>query len=129
MPCTTAQPPSAAVLTPTPCLPASRGSHRPQVGAVVEYPLRDMDCTPSRTLGVGLLVGRNMDRGDARKLPPDQLDLCEIEPLQQQEPDSVRCAYAGVTHGLQCASGVAGCPIDEVVVEANRGGGSRCCAL
>ncbi|KAK9804086.1 hypothetical protein WJX73_005526 [Symbiochloris irregularis] len=61
---------------------------RPQVGAVVEYPLRDTDCTPGRHLGVGLLVGRNLDRGDAKKLPPEQLDLCEVEPLQQQEPDS-----------------------------------------
>ena len=57
---------------------------------MVEYPLRDVDCTPDRHLGVGLLVGRNMDRGDAAKLPPDQLDLCEIEPLQQHEPESAR---------------------------------------
>lgn len=65
---------------------------RPQVGAVVEYPLREMDCTPTRTRGVGLLVGRNMDRGDAGRLPEDQLDLCEVEPLQQEEPESDRCA-------------------------------------
>lgn len=62
----------------------------PQVGAVVEYPLREMDCTPTRTRGVGLLVGRNMDRGDAGRLPEDQLDLCEVEPLQQEEPESDR---------------------------------------
>ncbi len=40
---------------------------------------------------VGLVVGRNMDRGDAKKLPPDQLDLCEIEPLRQEETGSDRC--------------------------------------
>ena len=40
--------------------------------------------------GVGLLVGRNIDRGDAAKLPPEQLDLCEIEPLRQRESHSPR---------------------------------------
>ena len=35
-------------------------------------------------------MGRNMDRGDAKKLPPDQLDLCEIEPLRQEETGSDR---------------------------------------
>jgi hypothetical protein len=40
---------------------------------------------------VGLVVGRNMDRGDAKKLPPEQLDLCEIEPLRQEEVGSDRC--------------------------------------
>lgn len=70
---------------------------RPQVGAVVEYPLRDIDCTADRYLGVGLLVGRNKDRGDAAKLPPEQLDLCEIEPLQQQEADSSRWVLCRVS--------------------------------
>ena len=57
----------------------------------MEYPLREAECTPHRHRGVGLLVGRNKDRGDASKLPPDRLDLCEVEPLQQAEPGSTRC--------------------------------------
>ncbi len=47
-----------------------------------------------RIAGVGLLVGRNMDRGDAAKLPAEQLDLCEVEPLRQEEPGSSRFAHA-----------------------------------
>ena len=39
-------------------------------------------------------VGRNCDRGDAAKLPPEQLDLCEIEPLRLEEPGSNRRAGA-----------------------------------
>ncbi|BDA46467.1 probable chaperone protein DnaJ at N-terminal half [Coccomyxa sp. Obi] len=65
----------------------------PQFGDVVEYPLRDIEMQElqdGRTAGVGLVVGRNMDRGDAKKLPPDQLDLCEIEPLRQEETGSDR---------------------------------------
>ncbi|KAK9906520.1 hypothetical protein WJX75_003297 [Coccomyxa subellipsoidea] len=65
----------------------------PQFGDVVEYPLRDIemqDLQDGRTAGVGLVVGRNMDRGDAKKLPPEQLDLCEIEPLRQEEVGSDR---------------------------------------
>lgn len=31
-------------------------------------------------------------RGDAAKLPQQVLDLCEIEPLRQEEPGSTRCA-------------------------------------
>lgn len=37
-----------------------------------------------RTHGVGLLVARNRDRGDASSLPPSLLDICEIEPLRQE---------------------------------------------
>ena len=40
----------------------------PQVGDVVEYPLRIVeteDFNDGRSHGVGLLVGRNMDRGKA----------------------------------------------------------------
>ncbi|EIE23899.1 DnaJ-domain-containing protein [Coccomyxa subellipsoidea C-169] len=65
----------------------------PQFGDVVEYPLREIEMRElqdGRTAGVGLVVGRNMDRGDAKKLPPDQLDLCEIEPLRQEETGSER---------------------------------------
>ena len=36
-------------------------------------------------------VGRNCDRGDAAKLPPEQLDMCEIEPMRLEEPGSNRC--------------------------------------
>ena len=62
---------------------------------MVEYPLRDIErqeLQDGRVAGVGLVVGRNMDRGDAGKLPEDQLDLCEIEPLRQEEPGSTRWA-------------------------------------
>ena len=41
-------------------------SHRPQVGDIVEYPLREIetqDFDDGRTHGLGLLVSRNMDRG------------------------------------------------------------------
>ncbi|PRW59130.1 dnaJ-like protein subfamily B member 5-like [Chlorella sorokiniana] len=62
-------------------------------GAVVEYPLSQQqrdELQDGRTHGVGLLVGRNCDRGDAAKLPQQVLDLCEIEPLRQEEPGSTR---------------------------------------
>ena len=65
----------------------------PEFGDVVEYPLRDVErqeLQDGRIAGVGLVVGRNMDRGDAAKLPEDQLDLCEIEPLRQEETGSTR---------------------------------------
>jgi hypothetical protein len=39
---------------------------------------------PIRTHGIGLLVARNRDRGDASSLPPSLLDICEIEPLRQE---------------------------------------------
>ena len=39
-----------------------------------------------REKGVGLLVGRNCDRGDAKNLPSERLDLCEIEPLAELAP-------------------------------------------
>lgn len=59
----------------------------PRVGDVVEYPLPPVARLPGeeRTHGVGLLVSRNLDRGDAASLPPALLDLCEIEPLTQRE--------------------------------------------
>lgn len=60
---------------------------------MVEYPLRMVErqeLQDGRVAGVGLVVGRNMDRGDAAKLPEDQLDLCEIEPLRQEETGSMR---------------------------------------
>jgi hypothetical protein len=58
------------------------------VGDVVEYPLPAVARLPgeARTHGVGLLVSRNRDRGDAASLPPALLDLCEVEPLTQREP-------------------------------------------
>lgn len=57
----------------------------------MEYPLSDFvkaDLQDGREFGVGLLVGRNKDRGDAAKLPPELLDLCEIEPLRQETANS-----------------------------------------
>lgn len=65
----------------------------PGPGDIVEYPLSDIikqDLMDGREKGVGLLVGRNRDRADAKNLPVDQLDLCEVEPLRQEEPDSNR---------------------------------------
>ena len=59
------------------------------MGDVVEYPLRELE-RDGRDKGVGLLVGRNMDRGDAATLPAETLDLCEIEPLRQEEEGSTR---------------------------------------
>ena len=59
------------------------------MGDVVEYPLRELE-REGRDKGVGLLVGRNMDRGDAASLPAETLDLCEIEPLRQEEEGSTR---------------------------------------
>ncbi|KAK9845473.1 hypothetical protein WJX81_007397 [Elliptochloris bilobata] len=72
---------------------AGGGAREPAFGDVVEYPLRAVevaDLCDGRTAGVGLLVGRNCDRGDAAKLPPEQLDLCEIEPLRLEESGSNR---------------------------------------
>jgi hypothetical protein len=42
------------------------------------------DFIPIRTHGIGLLVARNRDRGDASSLLPSLLDICEIEPLRQE---------------------------------------------
>ena len=66
---------------------------QPAAGAVVEYPLPPQvvaDLADGRSHGVGLLVGRNLDRGDAKRLPPEALDLCEVEPLRQEEGGSQR---------------------------------------
>jgi hypothetical protein len=63
----------------------------PLPGALVEYPLPPQvvaDLGDGRARGVGLLVGRNRDRGDAACLPPEALDLCEVEPLRQEEAGS-----------------------------------------
>ena len=57
----------------------------PQVGDLVEYPLPARDRSGDRVAGVALLVSRNCDRGDAKKLPPDLLDVVECEPLRQRE--------------------------------------------
>ncbi len=63
------------------------------MGDVVEYPLREIEreeLQDGRRAGVGLLVSRNLDRGDAARLPPELLDLCEVEALRQEEPGSNR---------------------------------------
>ncbi|CAI5476475.1 unnamed protein product [Closterium sp. Yama58-4] len=61
-------------------------------GDVVEYPLsaavRDR-FDDGRIKGVGFVVGRNKDRGDRHKLPPENLGLVEIEPLFQEAGDDV----------------------------------------
>lgn len=61
------------------------------MGDVVEYPLSEVEkatLQDGRTYGVGLLVGRNMDRGDAKILPKEALPMCEVEPLRQEEEGS-----------------------------------------
>ena len=63
------------------------------MGDVVEYPLSAVvkqELQDGRSHGVGLLVGRNKDRGDAKTLPDEALGLCEIEPLRQEEAGSSR---------------------------------------
>lgn len=63
------------------------------MGDVVEYPLSAVvkqELQDGRSHGVGLLVGRNKDRGDVRKLPEEAKGLCEIEPLRQEEEGSSR---------------------------------------
>lgn len=62
----------------------------PEAGDLVEYPLpaaHRLSDDDGRTAGVALLVSRNRDRGDARTLPAELLDVCEVEPLRQREPD------------------------------------------
>lgn len=63
------------------------------VGTVVEYPLRSNDIVDGRTHGIGLVVGRNADRGDAARLPAERRSLCEIEPLWQ--PEDEECSADG----------------------------------
>ncbi|KAL2635635.1 hypothetical protein R1flu_007114 [Riccia fluitans] len=61
-----------------------------QLGDVVEYSLSDAaraQHEDGRLKGVGLVVSRNIDRGDRHKLPLECVDLVEIEPLFK-EPDS-----------------------------------------
>jgi hypothetical protein len=54
-------------------------------GDVVKYPLPEAaknDAEDLREWGVGVVVGRNIDRGDAKKIPSEMLPLCEVEPLE-----------------------------------------------
>eukprot|EP00210_Caulerpa_lentillifera_P005719 g5469.t1 len=69
------------------------GDGEPQAGDLVEYPLSEvvkMELQDGRMKGVGLLVSRNKDRGDAKKLPSELLGLCEIEPLRQKFTNSTK---------------------------------------
>ncbi|GJP37929.1 hypothetical protein CLOM_g22378 [Closterium sp. NIES-68] len=71
-------------------------------GDVVEYPLSDAVRTrfdDGRLKGVGFVVGRNKDRGDRHKLPPENLGLVEIEPLFQESGEDV-----WQTDGLESAA-------------------------
>ncbi|CAE8614123.1 unnamed protein product [Polarella glacialis] len=63
------------------------------VGSVVEYPLREHEVRAGRTHGVGFVVDRNADRGDAERLPAERMSLCEVEPLWQ--PDDEACSASG----------------------------------
>ncbi|KAG6543401.1 hypothetical protein Mapa_015317 [Marchantia paleacea] len=61
-----------------------------KLGDVVEYYLSDAakaQHQDGRLKGVGLVVSRNIDRGDRHKLPLECVDLVELEPLYK-EPDS-----------------------------------------
>ena len=64
----------------------------PQVGDLVEYPIPPSDPTYDargpRTHGVGLLVSRNQDRGDVKRLSDSVRALVEVEPLRRSEPES-----------------------------------------
>jgi DnaJ-domain-containing protein 1 len=64
----------------------------PQVGDLVEYPIPPSDPTydphGARTHGVGLLVSRNQDRGDVKRLSDSVRALVEVEPLRRSEPES-----------------------------------------
>ncbi|KAG5187242.1 DnaJ-domain-containing protein [Tribonema minus] len=66
-----------------------------QFGDVVMYPLSeaakaDMQASTmcfnagadGRDYGVGVVVGRNIDRGDVARIPTPTLELCEVEPLE-----------------------------------------------
>jgi len=64
------------------------------VGAVVEYPLREHEVSAGRTHGLGIVVGRNAERGDAAQLPPERRSLCEIEPLWRPDGEP---AELGIT--------------------------------
>ncbi|CAM9186077.1 unnamed protein product [Phaeothamnion confervicola] len=59
----------------------------PVFGDVVTYPLPAADRAPDddRERGIGLVVGRNIDRGDARLIPDDMLGLCEVTPLELRD--------------------------------------------
>lgn len=66
------------------------GSREAQLGDVVEYPLSEATKSrlrDGRERGVGLVVGRNKDRGDWQRLPPENLSLVEIEPLCFEEEE------------------------------------------
>uniref|UniRef100_A0A7I4CB40 J domain-containing protein n=1 Tax=Physcomitrium patens TaxID=3218 RepID=A0A7I4CB40_PHYPA len=63
-----------------------------QNGDVVEYPLSDAikaQHQDDRLKGVGLVVSRNIDRGDRDKLSVENLTLVEIEPLYREPNSSV----------------------------------------
>jgi curved DNA-binding protein CbpA len=63
-----------------------------QNGDVVEYPLSDAakaQHQDDRLRGVGLVVSRNIDRGDRDKLSAENLTLVEIEPLYREPESSV----------------------------------------
>jgi hypothetical protein len=41
-------------------------------------PLYVLDDQDGREYGLGVVVGRNIDRGDAKNIPHHQLELCEV---------------------------------------------------
>eukprot|EP00929_Paragymnodinium_shiwhaense_P014275 TRINITY_DN122172_c0_g1_i1.p1 TRINITY_DN122172_c0_g1~~TRINITY_DN122172_c0_g1_i1.p1 ORF type:complete len:476 (+),score=98.44 TRINITY_DN122172_c0_g1_i1:41-1429(+) len=58
-----------------------------KVGSVVEFPLREHEVEGKRTHGVGVVLGRNEDRGDVDRLDPSLRSICEVEILWQPEDD------------------------------------------
>lgn len=84
----------------------------PMPGDLVEYELPGWvreQLRDGRVKGVGLLVARNQDRGDGRSLPEDQADLCEVEPLRQEEAGSDRWGVWGVCWRWGVGGGRRGC--------------------
>jgi hypothetical protein len=51
--------------------------------------------------GPGLLA--SACRGDYKKLPSELLDLCEVEPLRQEEPESTRQVQKGIARAWRLA--------------------------
>jgi hypothetical protein len=84
-------------------------ARQPCPGDLVEYVLADWvkaQLQDGRERGVGLLIARNQDRADARRLPEEQADLCEVEPLRQEDSGSSRCDWRLRRRGW-CGSGMA----------------------
>src|SRR5690242_16356223 len=70
------------------------------VRPVLDSHMPALACTLS--VGVGLLIGCNMHRGDAHKMPQHLMELCEVEPLRQEEAGSSRWVLVGRWWEVAC---------------------------